>query len=330
MNFQDLRIIEKSQVYTELAIRKADTKANLLRSTIKLKSVTKTTKSRRIEIDRLKIITEILCEKLSIIHKGFPSLDALPEFYSQLIKLFLDYDKIKKSLGSVNWAEKQIRKISKDAIIRIKREEKPALITRISNSAVGRICSIVKQVDKFLLVLENARKTMKNFPTIKTSIYTIAIAGFPNVGKSTLLSKLTSSTPEIKDYAFTTKKLNVGYYKKNAKKLQFIDTPGTLARFNKMNPIEKQAFLAMKYCANLIICIFDLSDATYSLIDQDKLFQQIIELDKPIIIYLSKTDTINFDKNKIKDFISKFDKNYKVLSEIDKLIAEIIKLEKSF
>ena len=326
MNFQDLKKVENYQVYLDVAIKRADAKANLLRQSIKLKSVSRTTKSRRIEIDRIKIINENLCEKLNIIYTGFPSFDNLPEFYNQLIKLFLDYDNIKKSLGSVNWAERQIKKLSRSATIGIKIEEKPSLITKISNSAVGRICSIMKQINKFLIKLENARKTMKNFPAIKTSVFTIAIAGFPNVGKSTLLKKLTSSDPEIRDYAFTTKKLNVGYYRKDGKKLQFIDTPGTFARFNKMNPIEKQAFLAMKYCANIIVYIFDLSDATYSLVDQKKLFQQILDLDRDIIIYLSKTDIV--DNKKIKEFISKFDKKYKVFSKGEDLIAEVFNLEK--
>ena len=74
MNFQDLKKVENFQIYLDIAINRADTKANLLRQTIKLKSVSRTTKSRRIEIDRLKIINEVLSEKLNIIHRGFPSL----------------------------------------------------------------------------------------------------------------------------------------------------------------------------------------------------------------------------------------------------------------
>jgi len=82
----------------------------------------------------------------------------------------------------------------------------------------------------------------------------------------------------------------------------------------------------MKYCTNIIVYIFDLSDATYSLVDQKKLFQQILDLDRDIIIYLSKTDIV--DNKKIKEFISKFDKKYKVFSKGEDLIAEVFNLEK--
>ncbi len=123
-------------------------------------------------------------------------------------------------------------------------------------------------------------------------MYTIAIAGFPNVGKSTLLSKLTTAKPEIKAYAFTTKTLNLGYYRKHPYTLQIIDTPGTLTRFNKMNAIEQQAYLALQYAAHLIVYIYDLTEASYPLSDQEKLYTHMQELDKPMIVYLSKTDLL--------------------------------------
>ena len=55
MNFQDLKNVEDYQFFLDLAVRAADKKASALRSSIKLKSVNKLIKSKRIEIDRLKI-----------------------------------------------------------------------------------------------------------------------------------------------------------------------------------------------------------------------------------------------------------------------------------
>lgn len=150
---------------------------------------------------------------------------------------------------------------------------------------------------------------------------TVAIAGFPNVGKTTLLSKITSSTPEINSYAFTTKGLNLGYAKMKNLKIQFIDTPGTLNRLNKMNSIEKQAHLAMKYVTDIIIYIFDLTES-YPLADQEKLFKRIKEYDLPEIIYLSKTDLL--DKDTIGSFKKKHPKT-KIITDASNLQIEILK-----
>jgi nucleolar GTP-binding protein len=131
---------------------------------------------------------------------------------------------------------------------------------------------------------------MKGFPSIKTKVFTVAIAGFPNVGKTTLLSRMTGSMPEIANYAFTTKNLNMGYADIDNHKVQFIDTPGTLNRFEKMNPVERQAYLAIKYCADIVVFVLDNSDQSYDINDQKKLLASVENIGKEVIIYLSKTD----------------------------------------
>ena len=156
---------------------------------------------------------------------------------------------------------------------------------------------------------------MRNYPAIKTGTKTIAIAGFPNVGKTTLLMKLTGSKPDIQPYAFTTKGINVGYIK-GKEKLQLLDTPGTLNRFDTMNNIEKVAFLALKLLAEKIIYVFDITEP-YPLEQQIKLYKEIKKMKKPVIIYLSKTDILE------KGQISEFKKKYKAasLEEIKSLLS---------
>ena len=147
---------------------------------------------------------------------------------------------------------------------------------------------------------------------------TIAIMGFPNVGKTTLLYKLTGSKPEIKEYAFTTKGVNIGYFRTEKERLQMIDTPGTLARFDKMNDIEKIAVLVAKYLAEKFIYVFDLTEASYPLSDQIRLFNDIKGYNKEIIVYLSKTDII--DLKKVKEFKLK---NEKMITDVAELAHKL-------
>jgi len=56
----------------------------------------------------------------------------------------------------------------------------------------------------------------------------VGLVGFPNAGKSTFLSVVTSAKPEIADYAFTTLKPNLGVADIDATSLLIADIPGLI------------------------------------------------------------------------------------------------------
>jgi nucleolar GTP-binding protein len=173
-------------------------------------------------------------------------------------------------------------------------------IRKVKNEGIGRICSAVKSIKKELSFLEEARRTMKAYPAIKTKLFSVAIAGFPNVGKSTLLGKISSATPKIAAYAFTTQGINIGYATIKRHKIQYLDTPGTLNRLDKMNDIEKQAYLVLRYIADIIIYVVDLTEG-YDIKKQLKLLKKMYTYDKPVIVYLSKLDILG-DNEKVEAF----------------------------
>ena len=132
--------------------------------------------------------------------------------------------------------------------------------------------------------------------------------------------KLTGSKPEIDSYPFTTKRINVAYIKEDKKKIQLLDVPGTLNRFNKMNDIEKQAELVINYLADLIVYVFDLTE-NYPLENQVKLFDNIKKLNKKIIVYLSKTDLI--EEKIVNNFKNKL-KNHEIVNNIKELKNKLL------
>ncbi len=247
-------------------------------------------KMRDVEFRRIQFIERTLGGNLQGILTMFPKLDQLHGFYQELVKMTLDYGQIKQSLGAVGWAIKATKDMSGKYLALLRKCATVVAINKLRKEYYGRISSVIKQIKNDLKYLEHARFVMKNYPAIKTGLTTVCIFGFPNVGKSTLLSELTPARPEIKPYAFTTKQLNIGYLQEAHRRIQLVDTPGTLNRFEKMNEIEQQAYLALKHCADLVIYVYDPTEASAPLADQKRLYQLVKKLGKPVLVYLSKTD----------------------------------------
>ncbi|MEM4755854.1 MAG: GTPase [Candidatus Woesearchaeota archaeon] len=233
-------------------------------------------------------ISDNLQTKLKQIIKSFPSYNQLPPFYQALMKATLSVDTVKKELGRIQGIIPQLEKIkhtTNKQIATCKDEKTLALQWK---AFLGRIASLLPE--KSLATLENARRKIREFPDIKEHLYTVAIAGFPNVGKTTLFNALTKAKAQVASYAFTTKRLQVSVLSTSYYTVQLIDTPGTLNRATQ-NPIELQADLALTHCANLIVYLFDLT-LPYPLASQEALLEKIKQYKKPIVYFFSKEDLL--------------------------------------
>ena len=254
MNFQDLKTVGNADFYLDVAIKRTKKYLDELREG-SLRG-TPLQRSKFMELSKLESVETELNNQLTKVLKSFPSLDNLSEFYKELIAVTLDYPYIKRSLAAIKWCNGKNREFLRLYKDKIKNSTEISRINQYRREFYGRVASALKQINKHLEYLEYSRKMMLSYPSIKTSLTTIAIAGFPNVGKSTLLSKLTPAKPKIANYAFTTQNINMGYAEFNGEKVQFMDIPGTLNRFEKQNIIEKIATLAIKYVAEAVIYIF--------------------------------------------------------------------------
>jgi nucleolar GTP-binding protein len=229
--------------------------------------------------------------------KDFPSIEQLSFFYQEIIDIKIDKNKLKESLGAVDWARKTCKNIYSKQNIALKKTKKIDFLLSKQKEIYGRISSVVKQIDENLRLLATAQRLINKFPDIR-DIPTIVIAGYPNVGKSSLLKQLSSAKPKIAQYPFTTKQIYVGHIvrkeKYDMKKYQIIDTPGLLDRpLSDRNDIEKQAIAALTHLADIIVFISDPSETCgYLLNDQMNMLFQLKEIFKDVtfIIVENKSD----------------------------------------
>lgn len=307
MNFQKIRPVTKPDEFLDIAFAKAKKRIALMKD----KGFKSLNKQKQMEYVRMDIIKDALEMRLIDILKDFPDISALHVFYQELIKLTVDYVALKKSLGAVNATVKLIKDMHKEYIFRFRRANRLIDFNKLRWEFYGRISSIIKRIKPELTYLEECRQVMKGYPDIK-ELKTVAIAGFPNVGKTTLLNKLSPAKAEVAAYAFTTTGLNLGYVKFDSTEIQLIDTPGTLNRLEKMNNVEKQAYLVIKHLADLIVYVFDLSEP-YPLKDQEKLFKHLRQEKKPILAYFSKSDILDLSSHEA------LIKKYKGITDAEKL-----------
>ncbi|MDN5327846.1 MAG: nucleolar GTP-binding protein [Candidatus Woesearchaeota archaeon] len=319
MNFESVPKVENSEFYIDQAFRRAKARYDLIKKTLKLNDPLK--KEYILNKERFIKIKESINKDFDRILERFPFYDKLSDFYKELFKCYVDIKKYKKALASVKWAKEKIEELCMNAIKEMKGMQTVKQLRTKRKAVYGRVVSFVNRIEDNLKYLEFVRTQIREFPDIKDDRFKVVITGFPNVGKSTLLRKLTGSKVEVNNYAFTTKQLLTGNLKYRLFKIQVIDAPGTLNR-EKLNNIEKQAEIAIKHAAELIIYIFDLTEP-YLLKKQLELYQRIKKENskKPIIVYLSKTDII--DKKAIKEFKAKYKIDF--FTDLEALKKEIFK-----
>ena len=151
-------------------------------------------------------------------------------------------DNYRKSLGAIQWGAERVRSIAGETQRKILRLRDIDGFHQARRAAYGRFSSIIDQISPEIDWLGEARDTLRKLPSIDSSEPCIVVAGSPNVGKSALISSLSSGEPEIASYPFTTKQLHLGHFIHRRRKYQMVDTPGLLDRpMSERNNIEMQA-----------------------------------------------------------------------------------------
>jgi len=226
--------------------------------------------------------------------RAFPSFDNLPPFYIALIDLLEPIDDIKRMLGRLEGARKQVLSIQAKTVRQINRTAKPAYMDLKRNEAFGRISSMIKELDEDLKHLNVVREKLKQLPSIPTSHPTIVVAGYPSVGKSQLVKMMSTADPKVASYPFTTQELTVGYFEENRTRYQIVDTPGLLDRpFEKRNNVEKQAILALTLLSNTCIFMVDpTGHCGYTIEPQLELMEGIADSvpEMDLILVINKSD----------------------------------------
>ena len=139
----------------------------------------------------------------------------------------------------------------------------------------------------------------------------VGLVGFPNAGKSTLISKISAAKPKIADYPFTTLEPNLGIVRyKDYQSFTVADIPGIIEGAHQGKGLGIK-FLRHIERTKILLFLIDITSENFQK-DFDTLYNELKKyskklVDKTILVSFSKADL--FDEKELKKTCK--DKNQK-------------------
>ncbi|TFL03020.1 P-loop containing nucleoside triphosphate hydrolase protein [Pterulicium gracile] len=259
----------------------------------------KISRIRNFYMRKVKFTQDTFDEKLGAILQDFPMLDDLHPFLSSLMNVLYDKNHYKLALGQLRTARHLIDQVAKDYVRLLKFGDSLYRCKQLKKAALGRMATVMRRQKDPLAYLEQVRQHISRLPAIDPNTRTLIICGYPNVGKSSFINKVTRADVDVQPYAFTTKSLFVGHLDYKYLRWQVIDTPGILDHpLEEMNTIEMQSITALAHLKSAVLYFMDLSEQCgYNVEAQCKLFHSIKPLftGKPVLLVINKIDVMRLD-----------------------------------
>ncbi|QLG49550.1 NOG1 family protein [Natrinema halophilum] len=248
----------------------------------------------------LQTAANIISDNLENVVTAWPDFeyDAHP-FYYELADAIVDVDRLRQSLSEVMWASRKAREIHEEYQPRLRKTDVDTA-RKHRKQAFARLADIVEQIDDELLYINESRNDLRDLPDIDPDAPTIVVAGYPNVGKSSLVNDVTSARGETASYPFTTKGIGLGHFERDHIRYQIVDTPGLLDRPPAdRNEIESQAVSAIEHLADCMLVMVDpTGECGYPIGSQLELRDSIVAQfeDVPVFTVANKADRFDADE----------------------------------
>ena len=327
-NFRSISVVPSSTDFVNIILSKTQRKTPTV-----IHKGYEISRIRKFYTRKVKFTQKNIHDRLTELLEGFPRMDDIHPFYGDLMNVLYDKDHYKVALGQVSAIRHIVDSIGRDYVRLLKYGDSMFRCKQVKRACLGRMAAALRKLGPTLTYLEQVRQHLSRLPTIDPNARTLLVCGFPNVGKSSFLNKVSRADVEVQPYAFTTKSLYVGHTEYDYNMWQVIDTPGILDNsLENRNVIEMQSITALAHLDACILYFMDLSGhCGYSIESQASLFYNIQPLfsGKPLVIVLNKSDlctrgNLNSEEQAIIDKLASSLGQQSAMIETSTLIDEAI------
>ncbi len=194
--------------------------------------------------------------------------------------------------------------------------------TQINKATEHHVGLLKAKLARYRRELEEATQSKSGggvgFSVKKTGDATVVFIGLPNVGKSTLLNRLTNAKSQVASYQFTTVNIVPGMMEYRSARIQILDLPGIIKGAASGKGLGKRV-LSVARSADLVLLMLDVFQPDQEALLKKELREIGIRVDeKPPDIIIEKTGTggisvnpqvslTKISENLIKDILRVYD-----------------------
>lgn len=203
-----------------------------------------------------------LTGKLNGYMKAFPQFSSLHPFEQSMLDLSVGVANYSRILENGDKLRRAVIQVGKAYATKASRAVTAAEAEAAEAAGVRMVETVLLDRGKPILnELKELSRTLRAVPSIDLLVPTLALVGAPNVGKSSLVNVLSSGTPEVCNYPFTTRSIKMGHFYVNQIRHQVTDTPGLLQRPDEeRNAMEKLTLATLQHLPTATVLVMDLTE----------------------------------------------------------------------
>jgi len=166
-----------------------------------------------------------------------------------------------------------------EQIQEVEEEIRKTQYNKATSHHIGRLKAKIARMRDEIEKKSSSKGGGEGYSVKKSGDGTVTLVGFPSVGKSTLLNKVTGAKSEVGAYEFTTLTVVPGVLEHKGATIQFLDVPGLVKGASSGRGRGKEVISVIRN-SDMVIFLLDVFQPKHYEVLMDELYQAGIRVDE--------------------------------------------------